>query len=62
MADGDDLWLWPWLLCADDGPVREESVARGRSARRRSSRTFLVVVAAAIAACCQDSRETRERS
>lgn len=48
LADGDDLW--PWLLCADDGPAREESVARGRAARRRSTRKFLVVVAAAIAA------------
>jgi hypothetical protein len=47
LADGDDLW--PWLLCADDGPAREESVARGRAARR-STRKFLVVVAAAIAA------------
>ena len=42
---GGDGCLGPWLLCVDGGPAREESVASGRSARRRSTRAFLVVVA-----------------
>jgi len=46
---GDDGCLaGPWLLCLDGPPAREESVASGRRARKRSTRAFLDLVVVAM--------------